>query len=289
MNTMDLHIHSNHSADGELTVQEIVAISKKLGLTTIAITDHNCVTGIEAAIDCGKQLNIEVIPGIEIDCVYRSVNLHLLGYYIDWEDKAFVELTQYLHEQEMAAFPQMIKNLEDVGIKADADEIVKHAAGKVPCGELIAEVLLGKDNAKENPKLRPYLAGGERSNMPYLNFYRDFFAQGKAAYVPIRYMQLQEAIELVKKSHGIPVIAHPGDNLKNNLGMIDEIIHEGILGIEVFSNYHTPEQIQYFNDKAKVNKLQITCGSDFHGKNKPGISIGACHCHIELEQLKRPK
>ncbi|WP_215828257.1 hypothetical protein [Pelorhabdus rhamnosifermentans] len=77
---------------------------------------------------------------------------------------------------------------------------------------------------------------------------------------------------------GIPVIAHPGDNLRNNMDMIDNIIKEGIRGIEVFSGYHTPDQVAYFQNKAEKNKLIITCGSDFHGKNKPHIQLGDCKC-----------
>ena len=289
MNKIDLHIHSNHSADGELAVQEILDISKRQGLNTIAITDHNSVKGIETAIHYGNQLNVEVIPSIEIDCSYHSVNLHLLGYFIDWKRKEFIDLEQNLYNQEMAAFPKMIRKLRAVGIVVDEDEILKEAAGKVPCGELIGEVLLHKDNAKENPMLRPYLEGGERSDMPYLNFYRDFFAQGKIAHVPLQYLQLKEAIELVKNSNGIPIIAHPGDNLKDKMDLLDDIIREGVMGIEVFSNYHTPGQIEFFYKKAAEESLFITCGSDFHGKNKPGITIGACNCQFEIEPLKRPK
>lgn len=287
MNKFDLHIHSAHSADGEFTVQEILTISKRYGLNTIAITDHNSVKGIDTAIDYGNQFNVKVIPGIEIDCLYHSVNLHLLGYFIDWKKKEFADLEQYMHAQEMAAFPKMISKLRSAGIVADEDEILKQAGGKIPCGELIGEVLLHKKNAKENPRLRPYLAGGERSDMPYLNFHRDFFAQGKVAHVPLQYFQLKEMIELIKDSNGIPIIAHPADNLKHNMAMLDDIIQEGVMGIEVFSNYHTPDQVEFLYKKAIEENFFITCGSDFHGKNKPGITIGDCNCPFEIEPLKK--
>lgn len=286
MNKIDLHIHSEHSADGELTVQEILNISKKDGLSTIAITDHNSVKGINSAIHYGNQLHIEVIPGIEIDCIYHSINLHLLGYFIDWKRKEFADLEQYIHEQEMMVFPKMISKLRVAGIMADEDEILKQAAGKIPCGELIGEVLLHNENAKENPRLIPYLDGGKRSDMPYLNFYRDFFAQGKVAHVPLQYFQLKEMIDLVKSCNGIPIIAHPGDNLKSNMVLLDNIIGEGVMGIEVFSNYHTPDQVDFFYEKAVAENLLITCGSDFHGKNKPGIRIGDCNFPSEIAPLK---
>jgi 3',5'-nucleoside bisphosphate phosphatase len=276
MNSIDLHIHSNYSADGELTVREIVDISKRQGMKTIAITDHNCVQGIEEAVSYGKQVGLEVIPGIELDCKYQSVNLHLLGYYIDWHYKEYTQLQKHLYEQEMDAFPKMIHNLHKLGILVTEAEVLNKAKGGVPCGELIAEVLLHKVDSAGNELLKPYFPGGSRSNMPYLNFYHDFFAQGRAAHVPIQYMHVKDAIDLIKQSNGIPVIAHPGNNLKDNMAMIDELIQVGVEGIEVYSNYHTPVQVEYFHKKALVNELLITCGSDFHGKNKPGIYIGSC-------------
>lgn len=288
MKNMDLHIHSEHSVDGEFTVQEIIRISKEQGLDTISITDHNSVKGITTALNYGKELNITVIPGIEIDCVYQGVNLHVLGYYMDWQGKDFADLEKYIATQEMSAFPKMLHNLAAAGITADAAEILHYAAGKIPCGELIGEVVLNKENAQENPLLTPYLAGGARSNMPYLNFYRDFFAQGKVAHVPLQYFQLQEMIQLIKNNNGIPILAHPGDNLKNNMNLLAGIINAGVMGIEVFSNYHTPAQTEFFYEQAKAQRLFITRGSDFHGKNKPGITIGGCSCPAGFEPLALP-
>ena len=91
-------------------------------------------------------------------------------------------------------------------------------------------------------------------------------------------MKLIDAIKLVKATGGIPVIAHPGANLKDNPEFIDKIIAAGIEGVEIFNNYHTPEQQKYFADKARQSKLLMTAGSDFHGKNKPKIQLGQYPC-----------
>lgn len=284
MGKVDLHIHTNFSADGEFTPRQILDFCKSLELNTIAITDHNCIRGVGEALEYGKQLQIDVIPGIEIDCTYQSIDLHLLGYFIDIHNQEFDNLEINLNQQMMDAFPRMIFNLKKVGIEVNEEEILTVAQGKVICGELIGEALLNKKDSEKNEFLRPYLKGGHRSNNPYLNFYLDYFAQGKAAYVPMKYMHLIEAVNMVKKSGGIPVLAHPGHNLKNHMPMVEDILKEGVLGIEVFSNYHTPEQTGYFLEIAKNYKAVITCGSDFHGKNKPSITIGECHCSI-VEQL----
>lgn len=285
MNRVDLHIHSCYSDDGEFTPYQIIQLSTNRRMKTIAITDHNSVKGVEEAIEYGKHFGVEVIPGIEIDCTYNNVDLHLLGYYIDYTGKEFEDLEKSLFEKSIDAFPKMILNLRKIGICVDGEEVLRKANGKIPTGELIAEVILNKEGNINNQLLRPYLKGGKRSDMPYINFYWDFFAQGRVAHVPIEYMSLKEAINLVKKSGGIPVIAHPGINLNNNIELLENIIKEGVEGIEVFNNYHTKSQINYLNKKAEEYELLITCGSDFHGKNKPKIEIGMCNCTIDENEL----
>jgi predicted metal-dependent phosphoesterase TrpH len=285
LNKIDLHIHSHYSDDGDLTINEILNACLKCGVKTISITDHNSVKGVKEAIHSSEQFGVEVIPGIEIDCTFDSVDLHLLGYFINYNLTAFAELEQNLYQQEKDAFPQKVANLRKIGIIVDEEKVIKKADNKIICGELIGEVILDDEHNKNNELLKPYFKGGNCSDMPYLNFYWDFFAQGKIAYVPLKYLSLIDAINLVKSSNGIPVIAHPGENLKDNLDMIDLVIQQGIMGLEVFSNYHNQNQIEYFQKKAIENKLIMTCGSDFHGKNKPGIQIGSCKCNLDETQI----
>ena len=123
-------------------------------------------------------------------------------------------------------------------------------------------------------KLLPYMSGGKRSDMPYINFYHDFFAQGKPAYVKINYMDFHAAIELIKSSKGIPIIAHPGISLKGKEELVIELLNKGAEGLEVFNNYHDTNQMEYFADLVIQDSFLMTCGSDFHGKNKPLIHIG---------------
>ena len=110
--------------------------------------------------------------------------------------------------------------------------------------------------------------------MPLINFYLDYFAQGKPAYVKIEHMEFADAIELVRSSGGIPVIAHPGLNLKGQEDKVVELLDGGAAGLEVFNNYHNHGQVLYFADLVMKRGAMMTCGSDFHGKTKPLISIG---------------
>ena len=275
MNRSDLHMHSNISNDGELSPAEIVSACIASGLEIISLTDHNSVKGLEEAIDHATAAGITCIPGIEIDCAYEGIDLHLLGYHVDWKSMDFAVLENTIHDRVLDSFPAMIRNLEKAGIRVDDDEVLAAAGGQLPSAELIAEVLLTNPVYQGNALLRPYMKGGERSDMPYINFYLDYFAQGKAAYVKIEYISFDEAVALIKDNHGTPVVAHPGMNLKTREYLVNALLDHGAEGLEVFNNYHDFEQIRYFAKVALQRKTIATCGSDFHGKTKPLITLGS--------------
>lgn len=284
MKKVDLHIHTLFSDDGELTPEEIIDRAVAEGMDVIAITDHNSVKGIQRALDYGKDKAICVLPGIEIDCTFAGINLHLLGYNIDFTKDCFEELENNILKQEQAVALEKINKIKEVtGLNLDREEVFKRTHNGIVTGELIAEVLLEDEAYLDEPLLAPYREGGSRGDMPFVNFYWDYFSQGKAAYIPMTFITLQEAIKMIKDAGGIPVIAHPGNNLKGNKDMIDELIKVGIEGIEVYSSYHTEEDREYFYHKAKEMGLIITCGTDFHGKNKPHINIG--HFRDELKGI----
>ena len=274
MDKIDLHVHSKYSNDGEFGVQDLIVKCIDNKINILSITDHNSVLAIQEAIPICIKSGIDLIPGIEIDCSYKGIDLHLLGYNIDSLSSDFKELEKSYYNKVMDSFPSMIENLAKIGISVDADEVLKKGNGKLPCGELIAEVLLTNEKYHSIEKLRPYMNEGERSDMPYINFYHDFFAQGKPAYVKIEYMDFQEAVDIVKGNGGIPIVAHPGLNLRGQEDMVTELIDKGAEGLEVFNNYHELNQIEYFADLVVKDQLLMTCGSDFHGKNKPLIEIG---------------
>jgi 3',5'-nucleoside bisphosphate phosphatase len=270
----DLHMHSWYSLDGEFSIKDLLTKCQDHKLNIISLTDHNSVKGIGEAIELAYAAGIIVIPGIEIDCIYNGIDLHILGYNIKWDSTDFSSLEVEVHRRIMEAFPEMLRLLKKSGITVDADEVIALAKGRPPCAEQIAEALVTNPAYHANPLLKPYLPGGLRSNMPYINFYHDYFAQGKTAYVKIDYMSFSEAIDLIKSQDGIPIVAHPGVNLHNQEAVINELLDHGAQGLEAFNNYHDHDQIEYFAGIADSRHLLLTCGSDFHGKNKPLIQPG---------------
>ncbi|MDR2898950.1 MAG: PHP domain-containing protein [Clostridiales bacterium] len=285
MSYVDLHIHSNSSDDGEFSPEELIAICRKHSMKRISVTDHNSVKSVSRAIEEGRESGIEVISGIEIDCVYSGRNFHLLGYFFDHTKRVFEEIEDNIIGQERAASRLKIAAIKKaINVEITEEEVFSRALNGIVTGELIGEILLNKPNAENNPLLAPYV-NGERRDMPYVNFYWDYFSQGKVAYVPIKYPTLKEAIDIIHQTGGVCALAHPAQNLKGEFDLIDSIIDEGIDGIEVFSSYHDDKTADFFLNKACERNLIITCGSDFHGKNKPNITIGSCRLSISEDKI----
>ena len=274
MTRTDLHIHSRHSNDGELEIKEIVSLARLADISVLSITDHNIVGGAAEALEQCRKWNIKFVPGIEIDCQYKGTDMHLLGYQIDWNNQEILSLEAIAREKMMDAVPKMIKSLARAGIEIDGDELMDKAGPMLPSPELFAEVLMTNPDYHSNILLQPFLKGGERSDMPYINFYLDYFAQGKPAYVKIEHMPFIEAVELINNSGGIPVVAHPGLNFKDEEKLVSELLKEGAAGLEVFNNYHNTDQMVYFASLCRKNGSLMTGGSDFHGKTKPLIELG---------------
>lgn len=269
----DLHIHSEYSSDGEFRVADIVGKCAAAGTRIFSLTDHNSVRGLDEARDGALQAGLEFVPGIEIDCNFEGTNLHLLGYRIDWKSPDFRALEESVAAKITASFGQTVDKLRRLGFAVDEQAVLAAAGGRLPTLELIAEVMLS-DAGYDTPLLAPYREGGARGDMPYINFYLDFGAQGKPAFVPVEYMSCRDAVELVRDNGGVPVVAHPGLNLRGRERVAEKLLERGAEGLEVFNNYHDDRQVAYFAPLVWRRGALMTCGSDFHGKTKPLIPIG---------------
>ena len=278
MATIDLHIHSNYSDDGEFSPAELVEFCLGAGLTHAAIADHNSVKGVAQAQGAAEGTSLRIIPALEMDCHFEGIVFHLLGYGIDHSASIFLQIERDIHRQELETSTRRMRLVRQLGIDFDDDLIASLAHNGVVTGEVIAEAALHHDVKSENSLLDPYRGSGTRSDNPFVNFYWDFCAQGKPAHVPIDYISLAQAVEIIRANRGVAVLAHPGLQVKEDGGLLARIIAEGVNGIEVYSSYHTREQEQFYREAARDNGLLLTCGSDFHGKTKPGIKIGGTDC-----------
>lgn len=278
---IDLHMHSLYSDDGEFTPTELVENCYNNGIRIMAIADHNSVKAIDEAKSVAKEKGMKYIPAIEIDCTFEGVNLHVLGYGIDYHHEDFIKLEDNVLSQELSCSLEKLRLTNELGFHLTKEDLDKLSDNGVYTGEMFGECLLNKEEYKDHELLKPYREGGSRSDNPYVNFYWDYYAQGEPCYTKIVYPTLQETIELIHRHGGIAVLAHPGNNLKGKFEVFDEMMKHGFDGVEAFSNYHDVMTVDYFYRKGKEYKIMTTCGSDYHGKTKPAIELGECRCTID--------
>ncbi len=275
---IDLHMHSRYSSDGELTPSALVEICAEQGIDMMSVTDHNCVRAAAEAVSAAEKRGITCITGTEIDCTYNGMNFHMLGYGIDCASPDFENIENAVRAQGTAASLQMLEKTQALGFhitEAEMRELARDSYWpEMWTGELFAEVLLSRPDNTDHPLLMPYRAGGERGDNPPVNFYWDFYAQGKPCYAAMQYPAMQEVVDLIHQNQGIAVLAHPLVNVKGNRELIGDITALGIDGIEAYSSYHSPAQAADLAIEAKRRGLLITCGSDFHGKTKPAAFPG---------------
>lgn len=276
-------MHSAVSIDGEYSPLKLMQLCKLNGLKTVSLTDHNSIKGVAIAKETADKIGLNLISGIELDCQFEGCNLHLLGYGIDTTMEEFSHNELDLLKKEQEASIKRMQQVLDLGIYFDKEKVLEHAVEGVVTGELIAEFALEEKRNEMNDLLVPYRSGNERSDNPYVNFYWDFCAQGKPAYVAVQFISLIEAIQMVKKAGGITIFAHPGANIGQDKKMLEGIIECGVDGIEVYSSYHNQHRIEFYNTQAERFHLLKTLGSDFHGKTKPSIKLGTMNCLEEAE------
>ena len=285
MSTIDLHIHSYYSNDADFSPAKLVELCLEAGLTHAAIADHNSIKAIDEALSAAEDTILKIIPAVEMDCVQDGVVLHILGYGIDHTDPVFTEIEEDLHNQEKGNSTQLVQLVRQLGIEFDDDLVESLSYKGVITGEMIAEAALIYDFQHKNPLLDPYRGDGDRSDNPYVNFYWDYCSQGKPAHVPMHFISLDEAIAIIQSNHGVPILAHPGINVKEDMDFLERIIAKGVAGIEVYSSYHNQSQVRFYREAALSSDLLITCGSDFHGKNKKSIKIGGTDCEDQEESI----
>lgn len=271
----DLHIHSIHSRDGEKKEEELLELAKYHHLQMIALCDHNTVKGVEHLLQLGKEQGIEIVPGIECDTLFEGYEVHVLGYDIDTKNSYFQKLEDEINKKMIASNKERMVLLNEVhGLEIDIEAMMELCKDHMNPFMLVVDTLLADPIKKNNPLFQPYLPGGKRSDTPNVNFYHDLCGVGTPCYVKVEYPSLEDTVARIQEAGGFAVIAHPFRNFYQQDVLLEKALMNGIVGLEVFSNYHTTEQREYYLQFAKNHQCLITCGSDYHGIFKPKIEMG---------------
>jgi predicted metal-dependent phosphoesterase TrpH len=285
---VDLHVHSHRSCDGDFSPSELVGFARTNDMRAISIADHDTVAAYPEAVEAGRQAGIEVIPGIEVTTIFGGREFHLLLPFVDWTSPALAAVIERQTECRMDEARERVEKISGLGFTLTLDEVRAKTNGAPPLGVKIAQILLEKPGNETNPALEFFYREDIRPAAPYM-FYKEYFAEGKPAYVPKKFIGLVEVLAAAGETGGVPVLSHPGAYFQRTTAEDLRVLKEhGLAGLEVYTFYHTAEQVAFYRAQAEEFDLVATAGSDFHGRIKPHVVFGALRegDYAMVERLK---
>lgn len=255
MNSIDLQIQTTAS-DGKHSPATCVQMAKENNLTIVAITDHDAIAGIDEALHAGRELEIRVIPGIEISA--EEHGLHILGYGIDHTREELLTQLEEFRQGRISGAKQMVENLKQAGFTVDWSDVEKEATGSVFARPHIARAILKRPENKEK-------LGSVSNTHDFIDMY---LSDESPHYVGRSHISVKDAIALIRKSGGVAVWSHPAIHFRNDYDGLETFLQEmigwGIQGLEVFNPSHSEDDAECIQGLASTYRLLRTAGSDFH-------------------------
>ena len=247
MSKTDLHVHTNAS-DGKYSPAELVKLAARNGLGLLAITDHDTVSGIAPALEAARAFpDLKIIPGVEISSHAPGSEVHVLGYFIDYEDPELLKQLATLGDSRQDRARAIVDKLREMGLDISLER-VHQIAGEGSIGRPhIAQALMEKG----------YVSS-------FQEVFTKYIGQGGPAYVERIKLTPDEAVELILKSGGLPVLAHPS-TINDAEVVISRLAAAGLAGLEAHYKDYSSEQRRDLAALAAKYKLIATGGSDYHG------------------------
>lgn len=258
---VDLHVHSTRS-DGTLSPTQLVDYAKGKGLSAFALTDHDTVDGLDEAISYAASLpdGPRVIPGIEFSTEYEGRDIHMVGLFIDYHNSDFEKYLQTFIDSRTLRNQKMCALLQEAGMIITYEKLLEEFPNSVITRAHYGKYMLKHGYVKSIAEAFDRYVG---DNCPY--------------YVPREKVTPMQAIELILKAGGVPILAHPilyHMSEQRLDALTAQLKAVGLKGIEaIYSTYNSREERQ-IRELAKKHSLLISGGSDFHGSNKPGLDLG---------------
>lgn len=244
---VDLHAHT-HFSDGDLSPEELVALARARGLEALAITDHDTLDGIAPA-RIAAAADLELVPGIEISTSNGTMELHVLGYFVDAGARPLRARLEAFRLERVARLRAIADRLASLGAPVDVEAVLAGAGpGVVGRPHLAASLVAGG-----------HVVGIDEA-------FRRYLGRGAPAFVPRPAFRPEEAIELIRGAGGLSVLAHPGAALPD--AVIEGLVEAGLGGIEVWHPQHGPMAVRRHRALAQRLGIVATGGSDFHGRSR---------------------
>lgn len=255
---IDLHTHSTVS-DGTDTPEELVALAAKVGLSALALTDHDRQDGIAAARKRAKEAGIELVAGTEISCNHAGT-MHLLVYFLEPGEGPLQDELVRLQTARDTRNEQLIARLEILGLPVSLEELEAESGNSGAGRPHVAVILVRKGLASS-----------------VQDAFDRWLAKGRPAYVEKERLDPLPAIALALQSGALPVLAHPlsmGLSPRELEMTVGELADAGLVGLEAIYGRYSKEERADLAVMAAHAGLAITGGSDHHGTYKPDLTVG---------------
>lgn len=263
---MDLHAHT-YASDGEHSPEELIEIARERGVTTLAVADHDTVAGVERALAAAALAgDIEVIPGVELSTDIPGHEIHMLGYFVDWRDPSFLDMLGKFRDGRVGRAEKICAKLDALG---------------APISFARVQEIAGDGNIG-----RPHIAQAllEAGHVSTINEAFDkYLANDKPAYVEHYSLPPEEAVALIRRAGGVPVLAHP----RGVTAYVPELVKAGMLGLECYYAEYDERERAELVALAKQYGLVTTGGSDFHGLHKMGHLSGLGQANVPPEVVDK--
>ena len=270
----DLHVHTNVS-DSTFSPEKVARYAKMQGLDAIAITDHDTCAAIAPAIIAAKGTGIEIIPGVELTAEMGDDEIHILGYFIDWQDDLFTKKLKELCRVRKERAKEILKRLSEQGIDLKYEDLLDIAGpDSGSLGRLHIANLLYKKGKVACVK----------------EAFTKYIGNKSPAYVKKFKLSPKEAVDMIKDAGGVSVLAHPKTINTETMPLRDILkilVNEGIQGIEVYHSDNNDRESSEFKKLAEEYGLLITGGSDCHGLGKKDVLLGKVKVPYELVEKLR--
>lgn len=258
---IDLHVHSTCS-DGTLSPTELVDYAIQKGLSAFALTDHDCVEGLDTILSYAKSLPNapEIIPGIELSTDENGQEVHMVGLFIDHHNPEFNQYLQEFIASRTTRNKKMCHLLQEHGMNITYEELEAEFPGAVLTRAHYAKLLLKHGYVKSIKEA-----------------FERFLGDHCPCYVSREKITPVMAIDLIKKAGGLAILAHPilyhmSDARLDTL--VQKLKEAGLTGIEAIYSTYSPAEERQIRKLAAKYDLLLSGGSDFHGENKPGLDLG---------------
>ncbi|MGL5965098.1 MAG: PHP domain-containing protein [Fusobacteriaceae bacterium] len=270
----DMHLHSTAS-DGTLSPTEIVERAKMKNLTGLSLTDHDTVDGIREAKKKAVELELDFIPGIELSANLYGKDVHILGYFVDVDDKDFLDFLEEIKKSRDKRNSRILQKLRKYKIDISEEELEREAGGEIRSRLHIANLIIKRGYAYSKAEA-----------------FANYLGKGGLAYEERAEFTPKLAVEALKRNGALAFLAHPklySGSLREVEYLVTELKAVGLDGIE--SEYATfdKQDKKMYREFAKKHNLLISGGSDYHGENRKDIDIGCEGITTSIVELWREK